>query len=169
VTSDHGDSLGENGQWGHQFGLFPEHVRVPLMVHLPDALRATVTTDLGRVSFLSDVAPTLYALLGHDLEDPGPLFGTPLFVPSDRELASRRRDAFLLMSSYGPTYGLLRRNGRFLYVSDIAEGRDFAFDLAASPLGVRVDVTPDIRQVNQRLVRELVEKVNDFYDIHPAP
>jgi hypothetical protein len=169
VTSDHGDSLGENDQWGHQFGLFPEHIRVPLLVRVPDSVRSTVTTDLSGISFLTDLAPTLYALLGHEVADPGPLFGAPLFVSRDRDAASRRRESFLLMSSYGPTYGLLRRNGRFLYVSDIAEGRDYAFDLSTSLLGTRIDVTPDLRQVNQRLIRRLVEGVNAFYGIRPTP
>jgi membrane-anchored protein YejM (alkaline phosphatase superfamily) len=168
VTSDHGDSLGENGQWGHQFGLFPEHVRVPLLVRVPDSVRSTVTTDLSRISFLTDLAPTLYGLLGHEVTDPGPLFGSPLFVARDRDVQPRRRESFLLMSSYGPTYGLLRRNGRFLYVSDLAEGRDYAFDLSTSPLGTRVDVTPDVRQVNQRRIRQLVEQVNAFYGIRPT-
>jgi sulfatase-like protein len=168
VTSDHGDSLGENGQWGHQFGLFPEHVRVPLLMRVPDSVRSTVTTDLSRISFLTDLAPTLYSLLGHEIRDPGRLFGSPLVVPRDRELPPRRRDSFLLMSSYGPTYGLLRRNGRLLYVVDIAEGRDYAFDLSRSPRGVRTEVTPDLRQVNRQLIRQLVEEVNAFYGIRPS-
>src|SRR5262249_51625212 len=35
LTADHGDSLGEGQRWGHGFTVFPEVLRIPLMVHLP--------------------------------------------------------------------------------------------------------------------------------------
>ena len=40
VTSDHGDSLGEQGRMGHAYTIFPEIIQVPLIVHLPSALSA---------------------------------------------------------------------------------------------------------------------------------
>ena len=39
-TSDHGDSLGEDGHWGHGGWLYPEDVRVPLIVRIPDRAAA---------------------------------------------------------------------------------------------------------------------------------
>lgn len=167
VTSDHGDSLGEGGNWGHQFFLFPEDVRVPLLVHVPAALRPAVTTDLGRVTFTTDLAPTLYALLGHQVRNLGSLFGMPLFGPADQEPAPRRRESFLLMSSYGATYGLLRRNGRLLYISDLINGREYAFDMSRELLGERIDVSDDLRIVNQRQIRERVAEVQAHY--HSTP
>ncbi len=59
LASDHGESLGTDGNWGHQFFLFPEDVRIPLIVRLPPAMRERFTTDLARVTLLRDVAPTL--------------------------------------------------------------------------------------------------------------
>ena len=64
LTSDHGDSLGEGQRWGHGFTAFPEVLRIPLIIHVPAALRARMSADLGRVSFSTDITPTLYALLG---------------------------------------------------------------------------------------------------------
>ena len=87
VTSDHGDSLGEDGFWGHAFWLFPEGVKIPLIVHLPERLARGVTTDLGRLTFSTDIAPSLYALLGHEVLSPGPLFGSRCSCPP----AARRR------------------------------------------------------------------------------
>ena len=101
LTSDHGDSLGEEGRWGHSYFMVPEVMRIPLIVHLPPALRGRVATDLNRVSFSTDITPTLYALLGHASADLGPLFGSPLFVRAGAELAARHRQSFLLASSYG--------------------------------------------------------------------
>jgi arylsulfatase A-like enzyme len=154
VTSDHGDSLGERGNWGHQFWLFPEDIRVPLIVSLPSRLREAVTADLSQVAFLTDIAPTLYSLLGYEVADRGPAWGAPLFVPAHRELPSRRRQPFLVSSSYGPTFGLLRRNGRLLYIADAAAGQDYAFDLSTKPLGSPVAVTDDLRRMSHDAIRE---------------
>jgi hypothetical protein len=165
LTSDHGDSLGEDGFWGHAFWLFPEDVRVPLLIHLPEYLAHDVTADLARLTFSTDIAPSLYALLGHDLQDPGPLFGSPLFVPKDGAPTDRRRGSFLLTSSYAATYGLLRRNGRLLYVSDLSERKEFAFDLSRGPIGRPMPIDQDMQRVNQRLIREQLESVARFYHV----
>ena len=81
LASDHGESLGTDGYWGHQFFLFPEDVRIPLIVRLPPAMRERFTTDLARVTLLRDVAPTLLAVLGQPVRDLEPPFGAALFVP----------------------------------------------------------------------------------------
>lgn len=165
VTADHGDSLGEDGNWGHAVWLFPEIVRIPLIIHVPSALRPAVTTDLARVAFTTDIAPTLYALLGHAVRDLGQLFGAPLFVPSNQQLSPRRRDAFLLTSSYGSTFGLLRRNGRLLYVSDLTEWREYAYDLSGQLVATPMVVDDDLRRVSQRLIRERVAEAERFYRV----
>ncbi|MBW8867226.1 MAG: sulfatase-like hydrolase/transferase [Acidobacteria bacterium] len=166
VTSDHGDSLGEDGRWGHAVWLYPEHVRVPLMVHVPSRLRAAVTTDLSRVAFTTDITPTLYGLLGHTLREAGPLFGSPLFVARGAALPSRRRASYLLMSSYGGSYGLLRQNGRSLFVSDAIQRRESAFDLASPPAAQSIALTDDRRRVNSLIRREL-ESLDAFYGFRP--
>jgi hypothetical protein len=163
ITSDHGESLGENGYWGHGTWLFPEAVRLPIIVHLPPGLRETMTTDLARLAFSTDIAPTLYALLGHDVRDLGPLFGEPLFVPSDRALPDRRRRWYLLTSSYGAAFGLVGRNGRTLYISDLLEWREFAYDLSVEPNGRLVAIEPDVRLLNQRRIRAQLSLVSELY------
>jgi hypothetical protein len=163
LTSDHGDSLGADGRWGHQFFLFPEDIRIPLIVSLPRAQRAAVTADLSRVAFLTDVTPTLLALLGQPVPDLGPSFGSPLFVPSDRTPVPRRRDSFLVMSSYGSTYGLLRRNGRSLYISDLLNWREYAYELFTEPLGERRPVTQPLRHLSQAAITRHVQRVEDLY------
>jgi len=163
ITSDHGESLGERGQWGHQYWLFPEDIRIPLIMSVPAAWRTKATADLSRVTFSTDIVPTLYRLLGHDVRDLGPLFGAPLLAPPDQAPLSRRREAFLVSSSYGPSYGLLRRNGRFLYISDLINVREYAFELFRGPLGAAVRVSDDVRRVNQAAIRERVAAIEAFY------
>ena len=58
LTSDHGDSLGDEGRWGHSYTVFPEVMRVPLIVHVPEELRSGFTVDTDTVAFTTDITPT---------------------------------------------------------------------------------------------------------------
>src|SRR6185312_13913394 len=113
--------------------------------------------------------PTLYELVGHPTEFLGPLFGSPLFVAPDAELAPRRRGSYLLVASYAPTYGLLRRNGRSQYIMDLVNGREYGYELWTQPIGGRVNVTDDMRRINQRLMREQIAEVAALYNFVPPP
>jgi hypothetical protein len=55
VTTDHGDSLGEGGNWGHGITLYPEVVRIPLIIRVPDRLRTRFHADPGRLAFSTDI------------------------------------------------------------------------------------------------------------------
>jgi len=158
LTSDHGDSLGEGGRWGHAYFVYPEVMRIPLIIHLPSALRARVSVDPNAVAFSTDITPTLYALLGHETADLGPLFGRPLFGPAG-EPPPRRPGPFLLASSYGAVYAILRDNGTRLYTSDAEDARDFAFDLSGGGPGVRLALTADMTATNRRLIREQLSQL----------
>ena len=67
LTTDHGESLGENEYWGHGDKLYQPIVRIPLIVSYPGVIPAgrTVTQDVG----LLDVMPTLldYLRVAHRL------------------------------------------------------------------------------------------------------
>jgi len=166
LTSDHGDSLGEEGRFGHSYTVFPEVMRVPLVVHLPKPMAETMSADLTRVAFTADITPTLYALLGYHPAEYGPLYGSPLFNPAPDE-QRRRRDPYLLSSSYGAVYGMLRHNGRFLYITDAVEGRDYAYDLADGGFGTRVEITEAMRALNWGLIREQVSRIAAQYHFTP--
>jgi arylsulfatase A-like enzyme len=163
LTSDHGDSLGEEGRWGHGFTTFPEVLSIPLVIHLPPALRSDVEADLTRVAFATDITPTLYALLGLQPEPLGTQFGMPLFVAPGTDVSARRQESFLIASSYGPTYGLIQDNGRSLYIADGTYGREFAFDLRAGPAGRRVEVTDADRRANRQRIRDEVAAIAARY------
>ena len=61
---------------------------MPLVVHLPAAMAGSMWTDLTRVAFTADLTPTLYALLGYQPAEYGPLYGSPLFNPPADWLAA---------------------------------------------------------------------------------
>ncbi|MCC7032423.1 MAG: sulfatase-like hydrolase/transferase [Acidobacteria bacterium] len=163
LTSDHGDSLGDEGRWGHQFYLLPENVRVPLIVQLPADRRTRLTTDLGRLTFLTDITPSLYGVLGYPVGDPSHGFGQPLFVAPGETLSSRRRDGFLIMSSYGSSYGLLRRNGRLLYTVDLVNRQEDAFTLHLGPLGERVPAGDAERRLGQAGILQGLDQVERMF------
>lgn len=164
LTADHGDSLGHEGRWGHQFYVFPEDMRVPLIVQVPADRRTRFTADLGQLSFLTDITPSVYALLGYPVRDPGPEFGKPLFVAPTDEPASRRRQPFVVMSSYGSSYGLLRRNGRTLYLVDLVDRKEDAFLLFREPLGERTLASDALRRLAQREMLQGLERMVRLFE-----
>ena len=166
VTSDHGDSLGELGRWGHAYTIFPEIVRIPLLVHLPTWLRTGVKDDPDAVTFLTDLTPSLYYLLGERPVVNNPLFGRPLFTVTLREQRPYLRDSYLLASSYAPVYGLLTRNGRFLYIADGVNFRDYAYELNSDGTSREVPVADGQRADAENQIREQVIAIATFYKLH---
>ena len=80
VTSDHGESFGEHGRYGHAVSVYQSEVHVPLIVREPGQ---TVGRQDPRRSHLVDVMPTALDLLG--LPAPEGLQGASLFGEGPRE------------------------------------------------------------------------------------
>jgi hypothetical protein len=152
LTADHGDSLGEEGRFGHALFMYPEVMRIPLIIHLPSWMTARETSDRTAVAMSTDIVATLYELLGYTPTDLGPLFGRPLF---GRGIAPEARGGpFLLASSYGAIYGTLSDSGRQMYVADAVDARDFAFDLHGDGPGERLALTAHITAAHRQVIRD---------------
>jgi hypothetical protein len=169
VMADHGDSLGEEQRWGHAYTLFPEVMRIPLMVHVPLWLAAGLAADLSRVSFSTDVTPTLYALLGYRPADLGPLFGVSLLHSPAINRSPRERESRVVASSYGAVYGVLSHNGRELYIADAINEREYAYDIDDSLLGTRVGIGAADRARNRALIRTRIEQLASEYHFRHEP
>lgn len=117
VSSDHGDSRGEEGRWGHDT-LTPEVVRVPLLLRAPFE---KARKPLDRAVLLTDLVPTLYDLLGARPQRKGFPLGASIFEPAEAER--------LIVSSYGPSAGLLLEDGRKLFAADAADRTELLYDL----------------------------------------
>jgi hypothetical protein len=165
VTGDHGDSLGEHGRWGHAYTLFPEIVRIPLIVHIPSRMLATVKYDPKAVAFLTDLAPSLYYLLGQKPIANNPLFGRPLFTASLDEQQPYVRDSYLLASSYAPVYGLLSNSGRSLYIVDGVNYRDYAYQLNPDGSNREAPLTDAERVSAQEEIRGQIDAIAQFYGL----
>jgi hypothetical protein len=162
LTSDHGECFGESARLGHTSGLFPQVIRVPLIIHLPPALRAQVVWDAKEVAFSADVTPSLYYLLGHRPIRNSPVLGRPLFTATADEYRAYVRPYYLLASSYAPVYGILANRGQALFIVD-ARGANYFYDLTRDPAALHNHVTEAIRAANEKLIRAEIDEITRFY------
>lgn len=163
LTSDHGEMLGEDGQHGHSYHLFPPVVRVPLIVHLPVGRAHAVDPD--GVSFTTDITPTIYAALGYRPTAVNPLVGRPLIGQEAGEQRSRRRGTYVLAASYGAVYAVVSRNGRRLYIADAVKETDYAFERSPTGEWASRPTSPDLRAVAQFAIRRHIEEVRRVYHV----
>ncbi len=64
-TSDHGDELGEHGEYGQHRTLHKENTHVPLLIHVPGLPAQMVTETVST----TDIFPTVADLVGADFPD----------------------------------------------------------------------------------------------------
>ena len=141
-------------------------LQVPLIVHVPTALRQRFESAPDALAFTSDITPTLYTLLGHDVAASSPAFGRPLF--QRRGTAPPARALFgLVASSYGNVYGWLDGAGRDLYIADGINLRDYAYRLDGSAAGAQRTMTPEVRAAGQRAIRQGIGAIADVYKFTP--
>ena len=152
---------------GHAYSLHPEIVRVPLIVHVPSALRAQWSWDEQRPAFTTDVTPTLYRLLGHEIQAPAEFFGEPLAHPAGVSLPPPPDR--MVAASYGAVYGAVMDGGRRYYVFDAIAMKEMAFTLGADANpGRPIAVTPEIQQRGLTVIRRTVDDISRFYR-YPSP
>ncbi|MCU1286299.1 MAG: hypothetical protein JWO13_2649 [Acidobacteriales bacterium] len=168
VTSDHGDSLGEFGRWGHVQNMFPEVIRIPLMIHLPSAMQQNLYTDPKAISFSMDVTPSLYYLLGHKPIANDELFGRPLFTETKQEHDSYLRDSYLLVSSYGAVYATLRDHGQSLFIVDAVAYKNYFYDLSRDPRTMHSRLTREVLADNEAFIRHSINAINKFYNVRSS-
>lgn len=168
VTSDHGDATGELGRSSHSLSIFPEVMRVPLLVHLPADMRRHLVYDDTHLSALTDITPSLYYLLGHRPIVTNPLFGHPLFMENNEELERNRRVQLFLASDERAVYGLLVENGKYLYTTYDSPARSFLFDLEGDPTAQHNLITDSVKRNYDGQIIDYLHQVADFYGYKPG-
>ncbi len=167
VTADHGDAMGGPGRSSHSTIIYPEVMHVPLILHLPAALRGAFVSDPDTLASLIDVAPTLYYLLGHKPLTQNPLIGRSLVAENFEELRSYARTELFLASDARAAYGLLNGNGRFMYVTYDSPPRSLLFDLANDPEATQNILTDATRKQYEPRVISYLHRIADFYGYKP--
>ena len=161
LTSDHGDFHGEGGRWGHAFYLAPETVRIPLIMHVPERLRAGRHWDQDEVAMLTDVTPTLYELLGYGPISSQELVGRPLLTRTDGP-SSPRRDMYLMQSSYSRIFGLLDGDAQWMYTASANQVREEFFDMRGGQVRPR-SLSPAERLQYRKWLLDRIARVNAQY------
>jgi arylsulfatase A-like enzyme len=168
VTSDHGDATGEFGRLSHSTLIWPEVMHVPLLIHLPPKMRERLVYDDTRISTLTDIAPTLYYLLGHRPILQSPLYGRPLFAETKAELERYPHKDLLLASDVRAVYGILSADERYLYTTYDSPAQSYLFDLIADPNALHSILTPALKQRYDQEIIEHLQLVGDFYGYKPG-
>jgi Sulfatase len=168
LTSDHGDATGQFGRFSHSVKIYPEIMRVPLLVHLPKSLQDKVVYDDSRVSVLTDITPSLCYLLGHRPIVENPMFGRPLFVEKKEELAKYPRDEFFLASDVHAVYGILAENGRYLYVTYDSPADSQLYDLASDPNAEHNILNDPLKKQYDEHIIDHLHQVANFYGYRPG-
>ena len=168
VTSDHGDATGEFGRMSHSTSIWPEVMRVPLMIHLPQKMRNSLVYDDGRIAALTDLTPTLYYLLGHHPIEKNPLYGRPLFAKTAQELSAYPLHDLLLASDVRAVYGILTADGRYLYTTYDSPPQSYLFDLAGDPNAQHDILTPALKRHYDEEIIENLQTIGDYYGYKPG-
>ena len=163
LTSDHGDSYGEQGRWGHAFYLVPDTLRIPLILRVPERLKQR-GWDPDAVAFATDVTPTLYDLLGYEPADGAAAAGAALVGRSLAQpmgAGASVAHMHFVQSSYSRAFGLLD-DGAWLYVANANQVTESLFDLrGGGTIQVQLSAVDRVRY-RQRLLERLRE-LNDYY------
>ncbi|HET6179784.1 MAG TPA: sulfatase-like hydrolase/transferase [Candidatus Sulfotelmatobacter sp.] len=168
IASDHGDATGEFGRTSHSTSIWPEIMRVPLIVHVPPKMRERMVFDENRLSTLTDIAPTLYYLLGHRPIRQNPLYGHPLFAETRQELDAYKRDDLLLASDVRAVYGILTADGRYLYTTYDSPAESYLFDLNADPNAEHNMLTAPLKQCYDEEIIGQLHVIGDYYGYKPG-
>jgi hypothetical protein len=168
LTSDHGEMLGEDGRFGHSTHLFPQVIRVPLIMHLPAALARTAAIDVDTLALSTDITPTIYSALGYTPVPGNPLMGRSLVTMDAQAAAQRRHEPVVIASSYGPVYAVLQDNGQRLYIADALTGLDLAYERRGASPWAAIEVTTAARTIDQFLIRQHIDEVSRVFHVRDA-
>jgi arylsulfatase A-like enzyme/Flp pilus assembly protein TadD len=158
LLSDHGEGLGDHVEKEHGVLLYDEAIHVPLMLKLPDSQLAGST--VAKPAQLTDVAPTVLALLGFDR--PPALKGMPLLDLLQDKAPVRKiySETFYPRLHFGWSELTSLADGRHHYI----EGPDpELYDLAADP-----DERTNVLARERRLYAEMKREMSG-YDRRLAP
>jgi hypothetical protein len=168
LTSDHGDATGEFGRQSHSHIIYPEVMRVPLIIHLPKSMQGKFVDSREQISTLTDIAPSLYYLLGHKQVRANPMYGHPLFADTRKELASHHRTEVFFASDEVAVYGLLDENGHYLYTTYDSPARSFLFDLSRDPNAEHSILNAEEKKKYDERIIDYLKMIADFYGYKPG-
>lgn len=155
VTADHGDEMYEHASLGHGKTLYPEVVRIPLLVSLPGVVPAA--RIVRRPASGVDVLPTVVGLLEIGVDLAGP--GRELIFDAAADAADRGARVYMLLRREGGLSVASLVDGGFQYIESESPGaagqvvREL-YDLSRDPGAVR-NIWNEQSVVARRMEEEL--------------
>lgn len=168
VTSDHGDSLGEGGRFGHAYTIYDEILRVPLIVKPPESMKPRLSRTAASPVFTTGIAPTLARIVGREVRAPERswVVGKPLLsIAGGTREDAEPDEPQLVASSYGPVFGLLADRGRTLYIADAVNLREQLFRLGGGE-PVELPLGNGLRERYRQITRRRIEELKRFHGPH---
>ena len=140
-TSDHGESLGEHGYWGHGRNLYEPTLRIPMALIWPGRIQpATIDAP----ALITDLAPTILGLMGRKppgsfrgldwtpiLEGTSPPDGRITHYQTHRGAVISKHDSDLARRAGLVEVGMIENNRK--EIIRIEKGRRWLFDLTRDP------------------------------------
>jgi arylsulfatase A-like enzyme len=144
VTSDHGESLGEDGRWFHGHSLAPELLSIPLVVLGTDIEPGVEVTPVGHAAIPS----TLVAAA---------------MLPSDESSGAdlRRKIPPQVVQGTLPPHLAYCTDGRYKLVVDFETGRRSLYDRASDP-GERHDIASTMPTLVHSLASRLTASTQPY-------
>ena len=165
LTSDHGESLGEQGRATH-YHLHEENLKVPLVVALP-GVEPHARTIESQVRLI-DIAPTILQTLGLDhAQTMDGVSLAPLIEGGEPPAATRRAWSYVPNTNWGLS---LRVDNRLKYMFfdspwTSARGVERLYDLSADPEEL-VDLAPGKPEETRALRRTVEEALARAAGLH---
>jgi arylsulfatase len=159
-TSDHGEMLGDHHLWRKNLA-FESAARIPLFLRAPKRFGIAPETVRDEAVCLEDIMPTLLDLAGVAI--PGTVEGKSL-APLMRGESPAWREA--LPVEHAPAHQCMT-DGREKYIWQVADGREFFFDLRDDPLEMHNlaatgDAEDRIAPWRARLIERLKDRPEGF-------
>jgi len=167
IAGDHGEELGEHGEYGHRFRFYEECINVPMLFYNP----AFKEQKISGLTDLSDLAPTILDLVGIDI--PTTYVGQSLKSPTSEKLHIQMEVFHRgnCMFTDKPVYMSIRTN-KYKYIwkewvddedhSGVAEVQ--LFNLASDKREVNniAEFNQDVVDQLQEIISKRLSQINEY-------
>lgn len=163
LLSDHGEGLGDHGEYQHAIFVYRETIQVPLLVKLPGSRHGGATVEV--LTQLADVFPTIAKAVGLEVPaDAQDLVGTSIVDLLEAESPPERQsyaESWYARLHYGWSELTALRGGAFTYIE---APEPELYDTAADP-----GETRNVLAANRRAYGEMRQAIRAFQKPLAAP
>jgi arylsulfatase A-like enzyme len=164
--SDHGESFGEHGYFGHGRRLYNSCLHVPLIVKFPG--NESKGTEVDRTVSLLDIAPTIFSLTGYPVPDEwegNNLFerknNRVMFFESYKGAVHSEKSEMFRLKVRPVRYGLVKNDYKLIFddgfeAYDLKNDRFELSNIYSNPDGIFAEMTP--------LLKEFMNTVEKFIE-----